>query len=511
VSPELAGKFAAIGHPRILVVGDLMLDRYVWGSVERISPEAPIPVLKVAEQEDRPGGAFRVAAALAALDARVECAGVVGGDPDGAALLKLLDEFGVDAKAVLRLPDRPTTVKTRMVARVQQLFRVDKEDPSPIPTEATKWLLRRVEAAARRADAVLVPDYNKGVLTQPFLHALIRAAMAAGKPIIVDPARGVDARRYKGATAICPNRLEAALAAGQFVVRPSGRTGGGSGPHGEGIRAEARTTDRIGRLLLRRLGLEACVITRDREGMSLYRKGVKPFHVKARAHEVFDVTGAGDVVLSLLGFVLAGGGGFEEAVAIANVAGGIEVAKFGFVPLTRHEIQAELEVPAHAETKLRSRGELATIVAGLKAQGKTVVFTNGCFDLLNANHISLLRHAKGLGDVLIVATNGDESIRRLKGPNRPILAEAERVELLSAVHHVDYVTVFPEDTPRPLLALLQPDILVKGGDYQRKEEVVGWEIVESYGGRIERAPLSKYHSTSRIVEKVLNTHGEGKT
>ncbi len=487
MNPELAARFAAIGRPRLLVVGDLMLDRYVWGSVDRISPEAPIPVLKVTEQEDRPGGAFRVAAALAAVDARVECAGVIGDDADGAALMRLLDEFGVDAKAVLRLPDRPTTVKTRMVARVQQLFRVDREVAGPIPESAQAWLMKRIEGAVRRVDAVLVPDYNKGVLTPPLLHALIRAARAAGKPIVVDPARGVDSARYKGATAICPNRIEAALAAG--------------------VPDEAGQVDKAGRLLLRRLGLDACVITRDREGMSLYRKGEKPYHVKARAHEVFDVTGAGDVVLSLLGFVLAGGGSFEEAVAIANVGGGIEVAKFGFVPLTRHEIQAELEVAVHAETKLRSRGELATIVAKLKSQGKTVVFTNGCFDLLNANHISLLRHSKSLGDVLIVATNSDESIRRLKGPSRPILSEAERVELLSAVHHVDYVTVFSEDTPRPLLALLQPDILVKGGDYKRKEEVVGWEIVESYGGRIARAPMSSYHSTSDVVRKVLDTHG----
>ena len=490
MNPELAGKFAAIGRPRILVVGDLMLDRYVWGAVDRISPEAPIPVLRVAEEEDRPGGAFRVAAALAALDARVECAGVVGDDADGGALRRLLDEFGVDARAVLRLSDRPTTVKTRMVARVQQLFRVDREVADPIPEDAQAWLLKRVEAAVRRVDAVLVPDYNKGVLTPPLLHALIRAAKAAGKPVIVDPARGVDARRYRGATAVCPNRLEAALAAGL--------------PDGAG------QVDKVGRLLLRRLGLDACVITRDREGISLYRKGQKPYHVTARTHEVFDVTGAGDVVLSVLGFVLAGGGDFEEAVAIANVAGGIEVAKFGFVPLTRHEIQAELEVAVHAETKLRSRGELASIVAKLKSQGKTVVFTNGCFDLLNANHISLLRHCKSLGDVLIVATNSDESIRRLKGPSRPILSEAERVELLSAVHHVDYVTVFSEDTPQPLLALLQPDILVKGGDYKRKEEVVGWEIVESYGGRIERAPFSNYHSTSDVVRKVLDAHGRSK-
>jgi D-beta-D-heptose 7-phosphate kinase/D-beta-D-heptose 1-phosphate adenosyltransferase len=491
MNPELARRFAAIGQPRILVVGDLMLDRYVWGDVERISPEAPVPVLKVTAQEDRPGGAFRVAAALAALDAKVVCAGVMGDDGDGATLRRLMEGFGIEAGPVLRLADRPTTVKTRMVARVQQLFRVDREDPSPISEKATRWLLGRIKSELRRADAVLVSDYNKGVLTPALLKPLIRASRSAGKPIIVDPARGVDAGRYRGVTAICPNRMEAALAAGL--------------PNKTGL------IDKIGRQLLQRLALQACIITRDREGMSLYRRKRRPYHVAARAHEVFDVTGAGDVVLSLLGFVLAGGGSFEEAVAIANAAGGIEVAKFGFVPLSRPEIQAELEVLVHTEaTKLRSRGELATIVGKLKAQGRTVVFTNGCFDLLNANHISLFRHARSLGDVLIVATNSDASIRRLKGPSRPILTEKERVELLSAVHYIDYVTVFPEDTPRPLLSLLQPDILVKGGDYKSKAEVVGWEIVESYGGRIERAPLSNFHSTSRIVEKVLNSHGRRK-
>jgi len=487
VNPELVNVLASIGRPRVLVVGDLMLDRYVWGAVERISPEAPIPVLRVTADDTRPGGAGSVAVNLASLGARVSCVGVLGDDPEADTVQRLMQAHGIGHKAVTRSPDRPTTVKTRFMARVQQILRVDREDVAPIASDLAAHLLAALRAEVREADVVLVSDYKKGLLTPGLLDALIKACRRSGKRVIVDPARGVDPTWYRGATAICPNRVEAAEAAG--------------------LPDEPGSIDQIGRRLLRRLGLEACIITRDRDGISLYRPRRRGLHIPARAREVFDVTGAGDMVLSILGFVLAGGGTFEQAVEIANVAGGLEVSKLGVVPLSRDEILGELERGDHAPaTKFRSREELALIVRKLKAQGRTVVFTNGCFDLLNANHISLLRYSKSLGDVLIVATNSDASIRRLKGPQRPILAQAERVELLSAVHHVDYVAVFPEDTPRPLLRLLQPDILVKGGDYQSKKEVVGWEIVEEYGGRIERAPLSNYHSTSGIVQKVLTSH-----
>jgi len=487
MNPDLAKAFAAIGQPRILVVGDLILDRYVWGSVDRISPEAPIPVLKVAADDPRPGGAGCVAVNLANLGARVSIAGTLGTDDDAQTVRRLLRAHKVDVQAILAAADRPTTVKTRFLARVQQVLRVDREDTAPLPEPVTAKLLARVEPKLRKADIVLISDYNKGLLTPAFLHALIALCRKAHKRIIVDPARGVDARHYRGVTAICPNRTEAAEAAG--------------------LPPDSANTDKIGRRLLRRLDLEASIITRDRDGMSLYRKGAKPLHIPARAREVFDVTGAGDMVLSVLGLVLAGDGTIDQAVQIANVAGGLEVARLGVVPLSRNEIVAELQRAEHAPaSKLRNRDELAAIVRQHQAKGRSVVFTNGCFDLLNANHIGLLRHSKSLGDYLVVATNSDASIRRLKGPSRPILTEAERVELLSAVHHVDYVVVFSEDTPRPLLRLIKPDILVKGGDYKSKTEVVGWEIVEGYGGRIARAPMSNFHSTSRIVEKVLDSH-----
>jgi len=491
MSASLAQAFHAIANPRLLVVGDLMLDRYVWGAVERISPEAPIPVLKVVAQEERPGGAGSVAVNLANLGAQVVLAGVVGPDPEADTLVSLLEGCGVDCRGIVRDPDRPTTLKTRFLARVQQVLRVDREEPNPLGERVSQRLLRFIRAQVPRADAVLLSDYNKGLLAHGLCSEAIRLARRHGKPVIADPARGADPTRYRGATAICPNRVEAAEAAG--------------------LPETPENADKIGRRLLRRLALDACVVTRDRDGISLYRPRRRALHIPARAREVFDVTGAGDMVLSVLGLVLAAGGTFEQAVALANVAGGLEVSKLGVVPLSREEILAELqsrdETPA---AKFRNRHELANIVRRLKAQGRTVVFTNGCFDLLNANHVSLLRYAKGLGDVLIVATNSDASIRRLKGPGRPILTQAERVELLSAIHHVDYVTVFPEDTPRPLLRLLQPDILVKGGDYKSKEEVVGWEIVESYGGRVERAPLSNYHSTSGIVRKVLDQNKRSK-
>jgi len=491
MSRDLAKMFAAIGRPRILVVGDLILDRYVWGSVERISPEAPIPVLKVAAEDLRPGGAGSVAVNLAALGARVAVASALGRDDDGQAVRRLLRAHDIDVQAVLSLPERPTTVKTRFLARVQQILRVDREDPSPLPDDATERLLARLEPKLRRAGIVLVSDYNKGLLTPTFLAALMALCRKSRTRVIVDPARGRNALDFRGATAICPNRTEAAEAAG--------------------LPDDPAQLDKIARRLLRRLDLEASIVTRDRDGISLYRKGCKPLHIAARAREVFDVTGAGDMVLSVLGFVLAGGGNMEQAVRIANVAGGLEVGHLGVVPLSRDEIVAGIEHSEHAPmSKLRSRDELAVIVRQLQGKGRTVVFTNGCFDLLNANHVGLLRYCKSLGDAVIVATNSDASIRRLKGPSRPILSEAERVELLSALHYVDYVVVFHEDTPRPLLRLLRPDILVKGGDYRDKTEVVGWEIVEEYGGRIEQAPRTDFHSTSGIVEKVVRSHRKGK-
>jgi len=494
VTPDLASKFAAIGQPRVLVVGDLMLDRYVWGSVDRISPEAPIQVLKVEREEERPGGAGSVAVNLAVLGARVAFVTALGGDAAAGRLRSLMERRGIDMEGVVASPDRATTVKTRFLARGQQVLRVDHEDASPLPSAITKRLLAAVGPKMHQADVVLLPDYNKGVLTLEFLEEFVAGCRRAGKQVLADPARGVDASRYRGCSAISPNLAEAAEAAG--------------------LGAERSAVDRIGRRLVRRLGLDACIVTMDRDGIALYRSGHKPLRFPARARELYDITGAGDMVLSLLGFMLAAGASWEEAAEAANIAGGLEVAKIGVVPLSRDEVVTEMHRVADLErdgssspSKLRTREELAQVVRTLKSQGRTVVFTNGCFDLLNANHISLLRHSKSLGDVLIVATNSDESIRRLKGPSRPVLTEAERVELLSAVHHVDYVAIFPEDTPRPLLQALQPDILVKGGDYKSKEEVVGWEIVEGYGGRIERAPMSNYHSTSRIVKKILDAHG----
>lgn len=488
---DLAQMFAAIARPRILVVGDLILDRYVWGQCERISPEAPIPVLKVAAEDVRPGGAGSVAVNLAELGARVSMASCLGKDDHGQTVRRLLRAHGIDCQAVLALPERPTTVKTRYLARVQQVLRVDREDVQPLPEQVTDRLLDRLEPKLRKSDVVLVSDYSKGLLTPVFLARLIQRCREAGRRVVVDPARGADALGYRGATAICPNRIEAAEAAG--------------------LPDDPANLDKIGRRLLRRLDLEASVITRDRDGISLYRKGAKPLHIPANAREVFDVTGAGDMVLSVLGFVLAGGGDIEQGVRAANVGGGLEIGHLGVVPLSRDEIVAGLQQAEHApRSKLRSRDELAVIVRQLQGKGRTVVFTNGCFDLLNANHIGLVRHCKSLGDVVIVATNSDASIRRLKGPSRPILSEAERVELLSALHYVDYVVVFGEDTPRPLLRLLRPDVLVKGGDYKDKTEVVGWEIVEEYGGRIERAPKTDFHSTSGIVEKVVRSHRRGK-
>ncbi|HRT97395.1 MAG TPA: PfkB family carbohydrate kinase, partial [Planctomycetota bacterium] len=315
MTPDLARKFAAIGQPRVLVVGDLMLDRYVWGSVDRISPEAPIQVLKVEREEERCGGAGSVAVNLAVLGARVAFATALGADAAADRLRERMERRGVSLEAVVPLADRPTTVKTRFLARGQQVLRVDHEDASPLPGPAARRLLAAIAPALRQADIVLLPDYNKGVLTLELLAPLIARCRRAGKRVLVDPARGVDPGRYRGCSAISPNFVEAAEAAGLNVGRSE--------------------VDRIGRRLLRRLELEACVVTMDRDGIALYRGGQRPRKFPARARELYDITGAGDMVLSVLGLVLGAGGSWDEAVEAANLAGGLEVAKIGVVPLSR--------------------------------------------------------------------------------------------------------------------------------------------------------------------------------
>ncbi len=475
---------------RITVVGDFMADRYVYGDAQRLSPDAPVPVLAAQRQELKPGGAANVALALRALRCEVDCLGVVGKDLMADALRSSLEDAGCNASGLLADPQRPTTVKHNFIGLAQhrhpqKMFRVDEESRAPIPKTVTDRLLKLAERKLKKSDVLCLEDYGKGVLTEAMCQGLIKLAKRMGVPVLVDPAAIEDYSKYRGATCITPNRFEAALATDQDATN-----------------ADDATLIGLGKKLIRDLRLDTLVLTLDRQGLLLMRKGTKPQFVPTRAREVYDVTGAGDTVLAMLAGALANDTGWERATQLANVAAGLEVERFGAVPVDLDEILLDVLESNHgAHGKLRTLDELATELAAHKRQGKTVAFTNGCFDILHAGHVSYLRAAASQGDLLVVALNSDKSIRKLKGKDRPVNHEADRVMVLSALESVDYVVVFSQDTPKTLLRKLKPDVLVKGDEYAH-DQVIGHEIVESYGGTIARVPMVKGKSTTNIIRKI---------
>jgi D-beta-D-heptose 7-phosphate kinase/D-beta-D-heptose 1-phosphate adenosyltransferase len=477
---DLCALLAGLGRPRVLIVGDLILDRYVWGTVERISPEAPIPVLAARATEARLGGAGNVAANLRAMEAEVEVLGVIGADERGAELAALFTRIGVDHEGVLRLADRPTTEKTRMVGAGAQMLRVDWEEARALAEGDAARLVVGIEARVARAGAVVLSDYGKGVLSVPILRAVIDAARSKGVPVLVDP-KGLDYARYRGATLLTPNRKEAEEALHQRL--PS--------------LAELPAATRE---LVRVAGVDGAVITLGAEGM-YYLSGAREGHVSTVARAVFDVTGAGDTVIAHLALWLAAGLEFEACVHLANQAAGIVVGKPGAASVTRAELQAALERgQPHAGTVL-SRPELQRARATWRAEKKRVVFTNGCFDVLHAGHVAYLREARAQGDVLVVGVNDDACVRRLKGADRPVNPLADRLTVLAALEMVDTVTAFSEDTPLELIQALTPDVLVKGEDW-RDKGVVGREWVERHGGKVVLAKLLPGRSTSAIVARM---------
>lgn len=481
MSDKLVQVLNCLGTPKILVVGDYMLDRYLWGSVSRVSQEAPVPILKVERdrRDERPGGAGSVAASLEALGARPIAVGIIGADEEGRALRDLLRLRRTQTRGLLVDRGRPTTVKTRMIARAQQMLRIDEEDDSEITPAAAKKLLARCLEALDGVDAVIVQDHGKGVVTRGLMQPLVRACRARRLPLIVDPSPHGDYSKYRGATAMTPNRAETRHATGIEI-------------HNE------KAADEAARKLMRDFDLAAAVITLDRDGLAVKERHGKTIMVPAEALEVYDVAGAGDVVAAVVGMGLAANQDIVETARLANVAAGIEVGKIGVGTVTRQEVLARLR--GGAESKVKSRADLVTICADLHSRGCTIVFTNGCFDLLHIGHIHLLTQAKKFGDVLVVAINSDASARRVKGPTRPIISEDARAGMLAALACVDYVTIYDEDTPIPLLKLLRPDVIVKGAEYGKKG-VVGGDVVESMGGRIENVPMIAGVSTTAVAEK----------
>jgi D-beta-D-heptose 7-phosphate kinase/D-beta-D-heptose 1-phosphate adenosyltransferase len=495
MSADLIELVQRLGQPRVLVVGDLLLDRYVWGDAERISQEAPVILLHAERREERLGGASSVATMLRALGARVSLAGVVGKDADGARLRQLVADLGMDHEGVVTDPSRPTSVKERYIGRAQhrhpqQMIRVDYEVRTPLATDLERELYAVLAQQIRKADVVLVSDYEKGVCTPTLLTAVIAAARACGVRVLADPIRSSDYRKYHGCSALTPNRLEAGLATGRALPGPA--------------EAQAAAAE-----LREQLDLEAAVVTLDKEGMALAHRDGRSQVFPTRPRQVYDITGAGDMVLAVLGMALAAGADYDPAIRLANVAGGLEVEKIGVATVTRDEILRDLlragpaarSGQAPGLEKVLPRDVLVQELAGRRRLGQRVAFTNGCFDVLHAGHVQYLRDARAQSDVLVVGLNDDAGVRALKGEGRPVNPLEARALVLAALQAVDYVTVFDEPTPLELIQALRPEVLVKGADY-RKHQVVGAELVESYGGQVYLAPLREGYSTTRLLRRL---------
>jgi D-beta-D-heptose 7-phosphate kinase / D-beta-D-heptose 1-phosphate adenosyltransferase len=475
---------------RLLVVGDVMLDKYIWGEVGRISPEAPVPVVLASHQSEQPGGAANVAMNLAGLGVRACVAGFTGGDENEALLAARLRTKGIDSIFVAS-QGFPTITKLRILGGRQQMLRLDTERLGARSQLDYERLLAQVLERLPACHAVVLSDYAKGVLTPEVCRRIISAARDLGIPALVDP-KSTDFSRYQGATTICPNLGELAAAARRAAHQ---------------LGAADLDTDDLSTILalaesmVPPLNLDFLCATLGDKGIALVRPG-RRFIAPAVARQVFDVSGAGDTVIAVLALGLASGFKPETAVELANIAAGVVVGKVGTVPVEHHELLAALDpqIALHAEDKVLSREELLNRVALWRASGERVVFTNGCFDLLHIGHITLLEQARRFGDRLIVAINSDASVRGLKGPARPIVGERERGRVLAALAAVDAVVVFDEPTPLELIVALRPDVLVKGGDYG-VDTVVGAREALSWGGQVKIVPLVEGFSTTRLIER----------
>jgi len=481
------------GSPRIALIGDFMLDRYVYGDADRISPEAPVPVLNTVRTETRAGGAANVAMNILSQGGKVVCIGIVGQDTHGEELHRLLGNAGAETSALLRAPGRQTTVKSRFVGlaqhrHAQQMFRVDAEMDEALSDSAWGSLHGAVRSHLRSVKLLVLQDYNKGVLTDERTPLVIADARQAGCPVVVDPARIRSYARYRGATLLTPNRYEAELASGVTIT-------------------DDASLERASRQIVQIAQAKGVVITLDKEGAYLYDGNGPGRRIPTRVRSVYDVSGAGDAVLAMLAVSLGEGCDWDHAVALANVAGGLEVERLGVVAISREEVLDELRhMIGLRGGKVVSRKRLIEEVARRRHEGQTIVFTNGCFDLLHMGHIRHLRQARELGSCLIVAINSDHGVKRLKGDKRPIIGHAERSEMLGALECVDYVTVFDEETPEALLEATRPDILVKGGT---TKEIVGRRLVEGYGGRVLTLEKVEGLSTTRIIDRIIETNERG--
>ena len=463
---------------KILVYGDVMLDRHWYGDVSRISPEAPVPVVLVENAEDRPGGSANVALNIAALGAQVSLFGLTGDDAEGKFLQTQLEEKAISCH-FQTVPNYPTITKLRVLGRNQQLIRMDFEKGFHGVDDAE--LLRRYEEQLNTVDAVILSDYAKGALHR--VEQLIALAKKKGLPILVDP-KSDDFSCYAGATIVTPNRKEF-----EKIV---------------GVCDSIDAIEEKAKSYLETMNIGALLITLGKDGMLLVQKGFDPLHMPTRAREVYDVTGAGDTVISILAAGIASGQTLDQAALLANTAAGIVVAKLGTATVNPAELRRALQRQCGSHLGVLTEEECLLAVSDARAHGEKIVMTNGCFDILHAGHVQYLEKARALGDRLILAINDDGSVSRLKGPTRPYNALQQRMDVMAALRPVDWVVPFSEDTPARLIARILPDVLVKGGDY-RSEEIAGGDVVLENGGRVEVLDFVSHCSTTALVEKIKKT------
>ncbi|TNG93385.1 bifunctional D-glycero-beta-D-manno-heptose-7-phosphate kinase/D-glycero-beta-D-manno-heptose 1-phosphate adenylyltransferase HldE [Pasteurellaceae bacterium USgator11] len=460
---------------KVLVLGDVMLDRYWFGATNRISPEAPVPVVRVQNNEERAGGAANVAMNIASLNVEVKLLGLTGQDEAGLALEKMLQQQRINCDFVA-LNTHPTITKLRILSRHQQLLRLDFEENFHDVESAV--LLQKLQDAIAQSGALVLSDYGKGTLNA--VQQMIQVAKQANVPVLIDP-KGTDFERYRGATLLTPNLSEFEAVVGHCV--------------------DEQAIQQKGLQLIADYQLEALLVTRSEKGMTLLRPNAEPFHLPTEAKEVFDVTGAGDTVISVLATAIADGRSLEEACYLANVAAGIVVGKLGTSTVTPVELENAIHHRGETGFGIMDEVQLKSSVAEAKERGEKIVMTNGCFDILHPGHVSYLENARKLGDRLIVAVNSDESVKRLKGESRPINSLAARMAVLAGLSSVDWVVEFKEDTPQRLIGEILPDLLVKGGDY-KAEEIAGSQEVWANGGDVRVLNFENGYSTSSVVKKI---------
>ena len=470
----------------VLVVGDHMVDEYIVGTTDRISPEAPVQVVEVKKESRVPGGAGNVVRNLASFTKKLYVAGVIGNDEPGNYLKTTFEGYGCDCSAMVETENRPTTRKSRVIADRQQILRFDREDKGEISVEDGTKLVNQISKIAGKIDVVVLSDYGKGCLTKENIEEIVKIFSKRFVPIIVDP-KGEDYTKYRGVTLVTPNIKETELATGIKIK----------------CEDDAKKAAKI---IREKCGIESALITMSEKGMTLFLPKGESFHVDTEAREVFDVTGAGDTVVSFMALGLGADIPPKEAAIIANMGAGIVVGKLGTASVSAGELLSYVRSKSEGGTvsKILTEQELKLQIGRLKKLGKKIVFTNGVFDLIHVGHIKLFQKAKFLGDTLVVGINSDHSARELKGEGRPIIGGMERALIISAMSSVDYVVIYDELTPEKILEMIKPDILVKGSNYDM-EDVVGKEIVESYGGKIELIKFENNISVTSLAQKIKNS------